>query len=306
MNASEQPSKPDDRLSGSALPSRVGSGGKSSWPGRSDGMDRATNVTRKRSGPLSRAHDQSVHRKPWMLILRLVQRHSLGFLLVCFGVLSWWAGNEFLQRTRTNDPREKPGYSPPLKSAPPLSPSAKNNNANAALGLAADLEGTAVFYREEVARLVRHDGEFRIDLSLDELATILKVDRQTIAKKGSSVEVDPDAVLFTAVAARQTEKAKAQARRDREIQVRMGMPASAVGDEWQLTKLTFSLNDLIRPDQHQMHVLYAIRRSALHAGKKPGAKFNAEPFLIDRADEQPAFAGGYLPLEAPPSADDEH
>jgi hypothetical protein len=241
-----------------------------------------------------------------MLILRLVQRHSLGFLLVCFGVLSWWAGNEFLQWSRTNDPREKPGYSPPLKNAPPPSPDAKKNNANAALGLAPDLEGTAVLYPEEVAHLVHHDGEFRTDLSLDELATILKVDRQTIAKKGSTVEVDPDAKLFTAVAARLTEKAKAEARRVREIQVRMGMPASAVGDEWQLTKLTFSLNDLIRPDQHQMHVLDAIRRSALHRGKKPGAKFNAEPFLIVRDDEQPVFTGGYLPLEAPPSADDEH
>ncbi len=269
-------------------------------------MDQATNVTRKRSGQLSRAHDQSVHRQPWMLILRLVQRHSLGFLLVCFGALSWWAGKEFLQRTRSNDPREKPGYSPPLKSAPPPSPSAQNNNANAALGLAPDLEGTAVLYPEKVARLVRHDGEFRTDLSLDELATILKVDRQTIAKKGSTVEVDPDAVLFTAVAARLTEKAKARARRAREIQVRMGMPASAVGDEWQLTKLKFSLNDLIRPDQHQMHVLDAIRRSALHSRKNPGAKFNAEPFLIDRVDEQPVFVGGYLPVEVPPSADDEH
>ncbi len=108
------------------------------------------------------------------------------------------------------------------------------------------------------------------------------------------------------MAARLTEKAKTQARRVREFQVRMGVPASAVGDEWQLSKLTFSLNDLIRPDQHQMHVLDAIRRSALHSGKNPGAKFNAEPLLIDRDDEQPVFAGGYLPLEAPPSADGEH
>ena len=97
-----------------------------------------------------------------------------------------------------------------------------------------------------------------------------------------------------------SENAKAQARQARETHVRLGMPASAVGDEWVLTELPFSLHTLTRPNQHQKAVLEAIRRSALHLDPQPGAGINAVPFWLDQNDKHPRFAGGYLPLEPRP------
>ena len=87
-----------------------------------------------------------------------------------------------------------------------------NKNKDVQLRLPPDLDGTAVVYPIEVDRLVGPDGSFCTDLSLSDLAGLLNVDPQTIARKGSNNEVDPDAVLFTAVMGRLSEQAKALAR----------------------------------------------------------------------------------------------
>ncbi len=237
-------------------------------------------------------------------IPRLARWNSVGFLLICTVGLFWWAGDAFLQRSQSNDMRETTAYSPPPENAPPPSPAVETNTRTAELHLPRDLEGTAVLYPEEVDGLVGPDGGFRTNLSLGELSRILRIDPRTIARKGSHPEVDPDAVLFRAMTGRLSENAKVQSRQARQIQARMGMPSSAVGDEWVLTELAFSLNTLIRPNHHQKAVLEALSRSALHLDPQPGAGINAVPFWFDQHDKHTPFGGGYLPLERRPAESD--
>jgi hypothetical protein len=229
--------------------------------------------------------------------IRLAKYNSLGFLLLGAVLLFCWTGNVYLPRGGKADAGEKAGYSPPLESVPAPSEAAKNNNATAALHIPCDLEGTAVLYPATVNDLVQPNGSFRTDFALGELATIMKIDPQTIARKGSTVEIDPDAVLFGVVTGRLTDTAKAQSRRVREIEVTKGMPPSAVADGWERTKLTFSLNKLIHPTEYEKSVLDAISRSARAIKREPGAKINAVPVSLDRELEQPTFQGGDLPLE---------
>lgn len=144
------------------------------------------------------------------------------------------------------------------------------------------------------------DGHFRTSLSLRELASLLSVDPRKIAKKGSKNEIDPESVFLTAVLGRSSEKAKAQARRIREIRPLHGLPEWAVGDDWMQTKLPFSLNSLIHPNDDQKLVLDSIQHSALKRLRQPGAKINAVPLeSIPEGEDLKSFQihGGFLPLE---------
>jgi len=78
-----------------------------------------------------------------------------------------------------------------------------------------NLEGTVVVYEEQLRELAAPDERIRTDLSLKQLADKLKIGAQAIAKKGSATEIDPDAVLFTAVTGRLSERAKARSRSER-------------------------------------------------------------------------------------------
>jgi hypothetical protein len=205
-----------------------------------------------------------------------------------------WLGCEYAERLGR--------HSPHSRDLPTPSRTAQSNNKAAELRLPANLEGTAVAYPQEVAALADADGEFRTGLSLDEIASVLKVDPQSIAKRESRHEIDPDAFLFMAVTGRLTEQAKARSRRMRETDLQHLQPVSATSEDWVKTAVPFSLNSLRHPDQEQKIVLDAISRSARDLVREPGAKANAVPLLLGHErGELPRFefAGGYLPLELP-------
>jgi hypothetical protein len=232
-------------------------------------------------------------------ILRFVQWNCVRFLLVCAVGFFWWAGGELVHQLVKNSTEDEAARSSPPDNYPQPSLFVVNNNKDAQLRLPPDLDGTAVVYPIEVDRLVGPDGSFCTDLSLSELAGLLNVDPQTIAKKGSVNEIDPEAVLFTAVTGRLSEPAKAQARRKREIQIQDGLPPSAVVEDWVQTKLYFNLKALKQPSADQKLVLDSIRRSALGLPRQPGAKTNAAPMITLADGDQPRdfnFTGGSLPL----------
>jgi hypothetical protein len=235
--------------------------------------------------------------------LRFVQWNSVRFLLVCAVGFFWWVGGELVHELVKNSIEDEAARSSPPDSYPKPKLFVVNKNKDAQLRLPPDLDGTAVVYPIEVDRLVGPDGSFCTDLSLSDLAGLLNVDPQTIARKGSNDEVDPDAVLFTAVTGRLSEQAKALARRKREIQIQDGLPPSAVVEDWVQTKLSFSLKALKHPSADQKLVLDSIRHSALGLPRQPGAKTNAAPLMTIADGEQPTdfnFTGGSLPLEPIP------
>ncbi len=138
----------------------------------------------------------------------MLRWNSVGLLLIAATCLLWWIGRD--QRSssdgRNND--ELTGYSPP----PPGMPRQRRadaNNRNAELGLAVNLDGIAVLYPELADGLVAPDGRFRTELSLLEMSRVLQIDPLSIAKTGTTDEVDPGAVLFTAVTGTLTDRVKA-------------------------------------------------------------------------------------------------
>ena len=182
----------------------------------------------------------------------------------------------------------------PAANAPPASQAARNNNRLMALGWVADLDGTAVIYPREVNGLVAADGRFRTDLSPAEMARILGVDPATIARPGSSDEIDARAVLFRAVSGELTGRARALARRWRGEQADQGRIADAVGYEWVPREFAFTLGDLEHPDDAERRVLVAISRAARQLMPEPGEGIRA--IAVERSDVQPHnLAPGYLP-----------
>jgi hypothetical protein len=227
--------------------------------------------------------------------LRILRWNSARVLLVGAAGLFWWLGCEYVHRFGR--------YSPPSEGMPKASQAVVSNNKAALLQLPVNLEGTAVVYPQVVAALVRAEGEFRTGLSLNEMASVLKVDPQTIAKRGSRNEIDPEAVLFSALTGRLAERAKARSRRMRETEYPDTRPALVEPDEWLTVDVPFSLNVLRHPNQEQKMILDAISRSARGLMREPGAKANAVPlpFLHAGRQLQPSeFAAGYLPLEPLP------
>ena len=154
------------------------------------------------------------------------------------------------------------GYSPPSESIRKPSRAAANNNKSAERKLQVNLEGTAVVYPEEVDALAAADGSFRTELSLNEMASALRIDPKSIANPRSKHEIDPEAVLFKAVTGRLTDQAKARSRWMREIELRGGPAASTAGCEWVTVEFPFSLNALKHPNRDQKVVLDAISHSA--------------------------------------------
>ena len=163
--------------------------------------------------------------------LRFVQWNSVRFLLVCAVGFFWWVGGGLVHELVRIQSKMRPRSFLAAGQLPEAKLFVVNKNKDAQLRLPPDLDGTAVVYPIEVDRLVGPDGSFCTDLSLSDLAGLLNVDPQTIARKGSNDEVDPDAVLFTAVTGRLSEQAKALARRER-IQIQDGLPPSAVVEDW--------------------------------------------------------------------------
>jgi hypothetical protein len=206
----------------------------------------------------------------------------------------WWVGNYL-----SSQPARK-GFSPRPPAAPARSQTKLNNDAIARRSLIANLRGTAVMYREELRGLAAPDERFSIDLSLGRLADLLKINPQAIAKKGSPTEIDPDAVLFTAIAGRPSERAKARSRSERQLQARNGLPVDYTASEWVTQEFPFTLNALKHPSDEQKAILRAIWRSAREIMPEPGEKFRA--LAVSRPEIQSGsvdFKPGYLPLEHP-------
>jgi hypothetical protein len=214
-------------------------------------------------------------------------------LLVGTAGLFWWVGCEYAQQFRLNPVGKKNGYFSPSERIPGPSPVAQANNKAAELRLPVNLEGTAVAYPEEVAALVSADGKFHTELSLKEMAGVLRVDPRTIAKRGSRTEVDPEAVLFQAVTGRLSERAKVESRRLRATDEQGLGPVMDESDQWVTVEYRFTLNSLRHPSPVQELILDAISRSARGLMREPGAKVNAVPLPFPVFN----FAGGYLPLE---------
>jgi hypothetical protein len=210
--------------------------------------------------------------------------------------LFWWLSFEYV--------RHFGGYTAPSEGISKSLLALDSNNEAAALHLPANLEGTAVVYPQAVAALVGADGEFRTELSLNAIASILKIDPQTIARRGSKNEIDPEAALFTAVTGRLSERAKARIRRLREKEYVDTGSAPVNPDEWLTVEVPFSLNTLRHRNAEQKLILDAISRSARGLVREPGAKANAVPLPFLHAGRQSEgfeFAGGYLPLESLPA-----
>jgi hypothetical protein len=227
--------------------------------------------------------------------LRSVHWNSARVLLVGAAGLFWWLGCEYVHRLGQ--------YSPLSPGIPNASRTDDSNNKAAALRLPVNLEGTAVAYPEEVAALVRPDGEFRTELSLSEMASVLVIDPRTIAKQGSQNEIDSEAVLFKAVTGRLSERAMGRSRRARETEPQGLQAVLATTGEWVTVEVPFCLNALRHPNQEQKVILDAISRSARDLVREPGAKANAvpAPWLHAGGRSDPVeFAGGYLPLEPVP------
>jgi hypothetical protein len=211
-----------------------------------------------------------------------------------------WLSNQVAHRATQNQVDEQTRYSPPLKEMPPRSREAIINEDAAALHVEVDLDGTAVVYPEQVRGLVRSDGSFRTDLTLEELARVLNLNARRIATQDSR-RINPDAVLFKVRIGRLTENSRASARRHREMEAleRRGLPFG--GYEWASGEESFTLNSLRRPTAAQQAVLNAISRSARLLPRQPGARINAVALesLSKAAEPQPfEFSAGLLPLEA--------
>jgi hypothetical protein len=213
-------------------------------------------------------------------------------------VFFWWIGSSLLNLA------DREGHPVPAVDMPHSSQTALNNNAIARRKLATNLEGTAVVYPEEVKGLAAPNERYRTDLSVRQLADTLKIDAQAIARKGSLTEIDPESVLFTAVACRLSECAKARSRSERQLQARDGLLADYTADEWVTQELTFTLNTLKHPDDDQKAILRAIWRSVREIMPEPGEKIRAVG--LNRRILQLPFVDlkpGYLPLENPPASD---
>jgi hypothetical protein len=233
---------------------------------------------------------------------RITRGNSAVFFLLLACGLFWWSGADLLKRFAENRNAQEARFSPPPKEFP-KSPIADMNNQIAALQIAVDLEGTAVVYPEVIGRLVVRALDDRGAISVYDLVQMLSIDPRAIVLRGSTTEVDPEAELFAVVLGRLSEAGKSEARKLRAIQANRGTPPFTVGDAWVHTRVTFNLRQILNPDADQLKILDAIRRSALHQPRRPGAKINAVAKVSDaKGDELQfyTFFGGDLPLEAIP------
>lgn len=300
MNTPFKPPSSAESSSGFQSGSHPGKPNKSSDPARPEQIDQSRGAP---EGWLNHAALSFVTRAGLRRALRVAQWNLAGLLLLSIVGLFGWASVAWLRSAARKASEETGDYSPPRKEihSPPI---VIANNKIAERRFAVNLEGTAVVYSETVNMLVDIDGRFCTKLSASALAKLLGVALGTIAKKGSSLEVDPGAVLFMAVIGKLTEGAKTHSRRMRQLEADRGEPPSAVADGWLLTEMPFCLNDLVRPTPDQKRVLDAIRDVALCVPRQPGAKINAapiHPFPEGNQWQLIKFHGGDLPLEPLPA-----
>jgi hypothetical protein len=81
---------------------------------------------------------------------------------------------------------------PPAPDCPVESRTADNNNMIMRMGLVGDLDGTAVAYTHEADHLVV-GGRFRIDLPLEQMASLLRISPDLLANPQAPAEIDSNA-----------------------------------------------------------------------------------------------------------------
>jgi hypothetical protein len=212
---------------------------------------------------------------------------------------AWATGRETARRIENQDIETAAQRQPPSPGFPRQAPNVDLNNALMRMGLVANLDGTAIAYIGEADGLVI-DGQFRTDLTLVELAHILRVDLASIASRMAPDEVDPDAELFRAQIGTLTEESKERSRKIRREQARAGKTPDAVFADFENTNLSFTFNRLRNPNAQEKIVLTAIARAAVGIMPKPGDLIRAVG--ASRSELAPgriALAAGMLPVEAP-------
>jgi hypothetical protein len=234
------------------------------------------------------------------LVLRNLTWAMLSFAAVCF----YWLDTERMLPPLQGPLDEQARCSPPAKEMPPPSREAVIHEHAAALHLPVDLDGVAVVYPEEVDSLVRDDGSFRADLSLSEVAGILKIGVKTISLAGSQREIDSDATLFVVKVGRLTEDSKARARRHRELEAHVQREIPLGDYEWITADVGFTLNSLRHPTSEQRLILGGISHWARRLPPKPGGAVRALSLESAPGGGRPQpfeFSGGMLPLERLPA-----
>jgi hypothetical protein len=236
-------------------------------------------------------------------LARWLPRLNSAGIVAALGVgMLWLISHGLSSRSGNPNPEEMSGYAAPLPAMPIPKPIMRINNETANLQLRPALDRTAVIYPEEVSALVGTDGHFKTDLPAGRMALLLGRKPQDIARRDSTSEIDPDIVLFIAVAGRLTEQGKEWSRHLRDHEAREGVPQSGAGFGWVKTTHPFTLRSLNSPTPEQKEILDAISRAARVLPRQPGAKINAIGLPITGSDMTSAeveFAGGFLPLELP-------
>jgi hypothetical protein len=222
----------------------------------------------------------------------------LGAIAIVGGAASWAIGREVARRVENHDIQIASRRQPPAPDCPVASRTADNNNMIMRMGLVGDLDGTAVAYAHEAERLVA-DGRFRIDLPLEQMASLLRISPDLLANPQAPAEIDPNAELFRAQAGTLTDKAKELSRKLRKQQVLAGNKPDAVVESWVITDFSFTLNRLRHPNEQENVVLSAIISATAETMPRPGDKIRAVGVSGgDLAPGRIALAVGLLPLEA--------
>jgi hypothetical protein len=223
-----------------------------------------------------------------------------GFPLLAAVGLFWWAGADLLDGTARDQNELDARFSPPSPECPKPSHIAVLYNREA--GRFVDLDGLAVAYPDPIESLVRDDGSFRTDLSLAEMAKIVKVPAAKLAKGGSTTRIDPEAVLFRVALGRLTEDSKARSRERRAIDTARRQAISLDVYEWITSERSFTLRALTNPCPDDKAILDAISRAVRGVPAPAGDKIKAVgSWAVANLHEAPfIFTGGFLPREEPP------
>jgi hypothetical protein len=233
-----------------------------------------------------------------------MQRHRprwgrLAVVAVVAAGVTWAIGRAAARRIENEDIVIASQRQPPAPGFPRATPTVDHNNALVRMGLAANLNGTAIAYTSEADGLV-FGGQFRTDLALVELAEVLRVEPANIASRLAPAEVDPDAELFRAQVGTLTEESKERSRHERIQQVRTGKRPNAIVAAFVHTDLSFTLNHLRNPTAEEKTVLAAITHAAAGIMPKPGDLIRA--VAVSRGELEPgriALAAGMLPVDVP-------
>ena len=116
----------------------------------------------------------------------------LGAIAIVGGAAAWAIGREATRRIENHDIQIASRRQPPATGCPVASRTADNNNMIMRMGLVGDLDGTAVAYTHEADHLVV-GGRFRIDLPLEQMASLLRISPDLLVNPQAPAEIDSNA-----------------------------------------------------------------------------------------------------------------